>query len=357
MKLQVTVEKLNRRKSPVTDFANKSNVVEVVNKGFSFESVGQIENNLGVWHQDRDGLWAWEKALNATINTQWWYEKLRIEDLQEIIQSLPGLPGVTVAVLDTGIVGDLSTETFQISGRQNFTDNTNNVIDIRSGHGTLCASLIGASNKVFGSVNPNAKVFIAKIFTDLVATNDEIIARAIDALCDPNNNFNVDILSVSGGLDGLDDSSPLIKAIDNAEQQSVIVSAAIGNRLQTSTGYYPALHPYSFSIGALDQNFQFSTNLNPVTRKIDYLLPGENIHSLNFLGSTNEFDGTSHACAIMSGILSLIITIRKSKGLSCKAEDLRSFLDACCDKISFPVNNELYKRINPDLLIENIEKL
>src|SRR5262245_31157068 len=65
MKLEVTVNKLNRRKSPVSDFADKSNVAEVVSKGFTFESVGHIENNLGVWHVDRDGFWAWEKALTA----------------------------------------------------------------------------------------------------------------------------------------------------------------------------------------------------------------------------------------------------------------------------------------------------
>ena len=70
MKLQVTVNKLNRRKSPVTNFANKSNVVEVVNNGFTFESIAQIENNLGVWHQDRDGLWAWEKGLSTEVSLQ-----------------------------------------------------------------------------------------------------------------------------------------------------------------------------------------------------------------------------------------------------------------------------------------------
>jgi subtilase family protein len=356
MKLQVTVDKLNMRKSPVTDFADKSNVVEVVNNGFTFESVAQIENNLGVWHQGHDGHWAWEKGLSGVINTQWWFKKLRVGDLQIISESFSNSSNVTVAVLDTGLINDLSLDTFKIAGKQNFANNTNNVIDTKSGHGTLCASLIGAST-LFGSINPNVQIFIAKIFTDTPATNEDIIARAINTLCDPNHNPHIDILSISGGLDGINNSSPIFNAIDNAHRQSVIVSAAIGNKLQTASGYYPALHPSAFSIGALDENFNFSGGVNPVTDKIDYLLPGENIHSLNFLASANEFDGTSHACAIMSGILSLLVTITKAKGLSWTTDDMRSFLNNSCDKITSPINNHPYNRINPDLLIENIKKI
>jgi hypothetical protein len=65
--LQVTVNKLNRRTSPVTDFADKSNVVEVVKNGFTFESVAAIENNLGVWHQGHDGHWTWGGGATEAI--------------------------------------------------------------------------------------------------------------------------------------------------------------------------------------------------------------------------------------------------------------------------------------------------
>ncbi len=61
--LQVIVNKLNKRRSPVTDFADKSNIVEVVNKDSIFESDGEITNILGKWYKDRDGYYYWEKGL------------------------------------------------------------------------------------------------------------------------------------------------------------------------------------------------------------------------------------------------------------------------------------------------------
>jgi hypothetical protein len=75
--LKVIVNKLNKRKSPVTDFADKSNVVAVVTKDVVIESVAQIENNLGVWHQDRDGLWSIEKGFGVTapgINVRQYFD-------------------------------------------------------------------------------------------------------------------------------------------------------------------------------------------------------------------------------------------------------------------------------------------
>ena len=359
--MKVIVPKLNKRKSPVLDFSDKRNIVGVIKEGEIFESVAQITNALGTWHVNRDGHWVWEMGFfdkdKVGANTQWWFQKLRIDELQNLIAGLPNRPDVTVAILDTGIVNNIDVASvFNSAGSKNFINSTNNIADAKSGHGTLCASLIAASGKIFGSINPQAKVFIGKVFTDMIATNEQIIANAINTLCDPLFEPKIDIISISGGIDDLDPaSSVLTAAIHKAQEQSVIISAAVGNRLQTATGYYPALYNYAFSIGALDQNFNYSTSLNPATTKIDYLLPGENIRSINFLESETEFDGTSHACAIMSGILSLVIVIAKSKNLRWVSEDFRHFLDTCCDQVDF--GGHIYNRFHPDLLVLNLKNL
>ena len=110
MKLQVRVDKLNRRKSPVTDFADKSNVVEVVNKGFVFESVAQIENNLGVWHQGYDGHWAWGNGLSKSSfaptlldlekQTFQWFDSLNIIHIWKTYDEKGS--DAKIAILDTG---------------------------------------------------------------------------------------------------------------------------------------------------------------------------------------------------------------------------------------------------------------
>jgi GH25 family lysozyme M1 (1,4-beta-N-acetylmuramidase) len=61
--LKVIVNKLNRRKGPVADMSNKSNIVGTVPEGYVFESDFQITNMLGTWYADRDGYYYWGNGL------------------------------------------------------------------------------------------------------------------------------------------------------------------------------------------------------------------------------------------------------------------------------------------------------
>lgn len=64
IQLKVIVNKLNKRKEPTIDFADKSNIAGVVFLGFTFESENMIENNLGKWYVDRDGYYYWSGGVN-----------------------------------------------------------------------------------------------------------------------------------------------------------------------------------------------------------------------------------------------------------------------------------------------------
>ena len=66
----VTVNKLNRRSSPVANVADKSNIIDIVNKGFTFESTEQINNAAGSWYKDNLNLYYWAGGLTAEIVTQ-----------------------------------------------------------------------------------------------------------------------------------------------------------------------------------------------------------------------------------------------------------------------------------------------
>lgn len=59
----VTATRLNMRTAPVTEFSNKANILGVANKGYSFESVFEISNNLGTWYKDRDETYYWGGGL------------------------------------------------------------------------------------------------------------------------------------------------------------------------------------------------------------------------------------------------------------------------------------------------------
>lgn len=67
--LQVIVNKLNRRKGPVADMSDKSNIVGTVPAGYVFESDFHITNMLGTWYADRDGYYYWGNGL-LVLNTE-----------------------------------------------------------------------------------------------------------------------------------------------------------------------------------------------------------------------------------------------------------------------------------------------
>src|SRR5262245_35684179 len=62
----VTVNKLNRRSGPVSNLADKSNIIDVVTKGFSFDSTGKIHNAAGDWYEDSSQRYYWGGALLMT---------------------------------------------------------------------------------------------------------------------------------------------------------------------------------------------------------------------------------------------------------------------------------------------------
>jgi hypothetical protein len=61
--LKVIVNKLNKRRAPINDFADKTNISGTVNKGYIFTGTSENENALGTWYMDRDGYYYWGGGL------------------------------------------------------------------------------------------------------------------------------------------------------------------------------------------------------------------------------------------------------------------------------------------------------
>lgn len=61
--LKVIVNKLNKRRTPVSDFSDKGDVSGTVCKGYLFVSIREETNELGAWYIDRDGYYYWGGGL------------------------------------------------------------------------------------------------------------------------------------------------------------------------------------------------------------------------------------------------------------------------------------------------------
>jgi len=65
--LIVTVNKLNRRSSPIANVADKSNIIDTVSRGFSFESVDETSNVAGTWYRDAQNRYYWAGGVAAEV--------------------------------------------------------------------------------------------------------------------------------------------------------------------------------------------------------------------------------------------------------------------------------------------------
>jgi hypothetical protein len=67
----VTVKQLNKRRYPVSDPSDKSNIAGTVFNGFTFqgEEATDIDSALGKWYRDRDGYYYWGGGVIEEKNT------------------------------------------------------------------------------------------------------------------------------------------------------------------------------------------------------------------------------------------------------------------------------------------------
>jgi len=63
--LKVIVNRLNKRKEPITDFSDKQNIIGTVARGYIFQGENTVSNNLGQWYVDRDGYYYWGGGLSV----------------------------------------------------------------------------------------------------------------------------------------------------------------------------------------------------------------------------------------------------------------------------------------------------
>ena len=358
-KLKVIVPLLNKRSLPVGDTTDKSNVIGKVKEGFEFESVEQQKNALGDWFKDRDGSWYWgggvskgdaelseiEKSNGHQI--PWWMLQFKIPE----IWSMYNEKGVNakVAVIDSGyntVNPEIKDGVVAEYVHPSFPD-TVTINDIL-GHGSYCASIIGARNRlqIIGCA-PDCKLFVAKVTSRGIYDNNKVkdaIKWAIDQ--------QVDIISLSIGGDKNDDINALITI---AQQKNIIVISSIGNNDNPESiiegGDFPALYSDTIAVGATDEANKLS-KVTLLNEKTEINAPGENIsgYILDLIPGTLPA-GTSQATAIVAGICALIVSRHRSLNRNYTSKTIRELICNNTNPVSDFPNQKL---ISPTKIFEKI---
>ena len=223
--------------------------------------------------------------------------------------------GVTVAVVDTGVNGEVAELKGAVTGGTDVsglgTPNGQTPVGEDPNHGTMVASLLagrgtGDGNGVIG-VAPEADLLTASVAfgqeTGAEKSNDEQIAEAVRWAVDSG----ADVINMSLTRNTRDWPESWDDAFTYAFEHDVVVVAAAGNRGSgTSEVGAPATIPGVLTVAGVDRekNASFDASSQGIT--IAVAAPSEDLVGVLPDGSYVQWSGTSAAAPIVSGLVALI---------------------------------------------------
>ncbi|HEY0610271.1 MAG TPA: S8 family serine peptidase [Chitinophaga sp.] len=345
---RVAVPKLNKRRFPVEDMSEKSNVVEIMLGGAAFDAELATTNKLGDWYRDTSGYYYWggglEKERTATGITavaDWGLSSINIPSVWAQFGETG--QGAKVAVLDTGYDTNNSDLSKAVTaGKVMFrsAEGAEVLIHDKGGHGSHCASLIGGRNRLaVTGCAPASELYIGKVSSKGALSWESLIKGIAWAI-----EMSVDIISISFGGDV--ENEELKKIVAKAvKEHNILVVAAIGDKKEHGANLpcYPALFDDCLAVGATDSQGKLAP-VNILHEKTLINAPGDKIKGYGLDGALVTHNGTSQAAAIVAGTAALIVSRLKKKKVDYNVALLKQMIVTGAT----PVKDEpLQKIINP----------
>jgi type VII secretion-associated serine protease mycosin len=222
--------------------------------------------------------------------------------------------GVTVAVIDTGVDGSIAELDGVVVGGTDVsglgTSDGQTPVGEENSHGTLVASLLagrgsGAGTGLIG-VAPEASILSVSVAfgtTEAALSNDDQIAKGIRWAVDNG----ADVINMSLTRNTLDWPTSWDDAFLYAFENDVVVVAAAGNRGSGTTEVgAPATIPGVLTVAGVDQSKEASFDASSQGITIAVAAPSEKLVGATPSGGYLQWDGTSAAAPIVSGLVALV---------------------------------------------------
>jgi thermitase len=262
---------------------------------------------------------------------QWGLTKIQAPQAWDVTQ---GSPGVSIAILDSGIDQSHPDLAAKIVANENFSSSS--TVDDVFGHGTHLAGIAAAiTNNGVGiaGVGYNCTLMNGKVMEDDGrGASAAALAQGITWAADSG----AKVICMS--LGSPTSSQTVANAVDYAWNAGVVLVASAGNN-GNSAPNYPAAYPQCLSVAATDPSDQRevqATGASTFGSWVDVAAPGLNILS-TLPNHPNRFQqqgygvlsGTSQAAAFVAGLAGLVW----STPFGTSNAAVRARIEATCDRI------------------------
>ena len=281
----------------------------------------QLEKEKDIICVEKDSL------IVSPVEVGWDMVKPAAEkwNLQAINAQNVNVPAkVKVAIIDSGVDYSNNVEVYK---RKNFIADkpvTTEFYEDLTGHGTSVASLLAGKqddSNVQGT-NDNIQLYSARVLDE---NNQGTISSVVEAIFWAMEN-DVNIINISFGTPVY--SEALKKAIDAAEEQGILIVAAVGNR-GTEGVEYPAAVDNVLAVGSVNAAGEVSDFSGKGT-EVDVVAPGEAVLAQCNFGDDLILSGTSLAAPQVSGIAAALW----SKDLTKPAAFIKTLIKSSAKSLS-----------------------
>ena len=239
---------------------------------------------------------------------------------------------ITVAIIDQGLEAHEDIGDRLIGGHTPLNNGNGQPIANDDTHGMSCAGVLAASDNNLGvrGVAPNVNLLSVNIFAGGETAGDiaDGITWAVNNGADIISN-SWSLSNVPCGFTNADIDNAIQDAVTRGRNQRgcvVVFSSGNDNTFQGGCVDYPATNPNVISVGAIDNR----GNLYGYSRRgpeldlvapsgLRFFVPGETtvgVRTLDRMGTAgdfagnyrDDFDGTSAACPVVSGVAALVLS-------------------------------------------------
>ena len=329
------------------------------------------------------------RAAEAKPAKYWHLKSIGQPEAKERIEKTGHVPGAgsVVAVIDTGVdithpalINHLWVNEAEKNGKKGIDDdkngyvddingvniyNSNAPVDDSHGHGTQISGIIAMDDTETAEITgvaPGARIMCIKLASGKEFTIDAAIEGIMYAVDNGADIINMSF-ATKGDNSGL---SRLRPALVVASKKCMLVSSAGNENDNTADSpSYPAAYDFVMGVMSYGEDEKVSDfsnwDIDP-GRGAEYEIaaPGEYIYSATKDGRYDRFDGTSHATAVVSGAMAVILSELRSSGKEIEPAMFKKWFTESIAHTTVPDNlhrNYAYRKLYLPDILDAAEKL